>query len=175
MELGIGTRLTHPKYGNGVIIDVDAHIYTIYFADKGEVEISKSFEGMVIVKEVINNPDHISWEEVQKTIKKIIAPLTDPVEKVEIADKWIGGTITLNPGKKDVLGKEIPINTFFNKIIMIRDRMRVLEQKINSSNLSDSEKIDIQQYITRSYGSLTTFNVLFRFKEDYFKGTGNEG
>ena len=66
--------------------------------------------------------------------------------------------------------KEVPIDTFFNKIIMVRDRLRVMEQKINSSNLDNAEKVELQQYITRCYGSLTTFNVLFKSTNDYFVG-----
>jgi len=174
MELGIGTRLEHPKFGKGVIIDSDEHIYTVYFGDKGEVEISKSFDGWIIVKMVEDNPDHISWENIQKTLRSIIAPLTDPIERIDIGEKWIGGTMILKPGKSDLLPKDIPMQTFFNKIIMVRDRLRVMEQKINSSKLSEEEKIELQQYITRCYGSLTTFNVLFRYKEDQFKGTGGE-
>ncbi|MFZ1255152.1 MAG: hypothetical protein WAR77_02315, partial [Saprospiraceae bacterium] len=70
--------------------------------------------------------------------------------------------------------KEIPIEKFFHKIVMLRDRLRVMEQRINSSNLTDEEKINLQQYITRIYGSLTTFNVLFRHKEHQFVGEKGE-
>lgn len=79
--------------------------------------------------------------------------------------------MTLTPGEEGLKGKEVPIETFFHKIVMLRDRLRVLEQNINShSKLSDEDKVNLQQYITRCYGSLTTFNVLFDSKEDWFVG-----
>ena len=81
----------------------------------------------------------------------------------------------MKPAKDDVQGKEMPIDAFFHKIVMLRDRLRVLEQNINSNNsLSDEEKVHIQQYITKAYGSLTSFNVLFANKEDYFVGSGKK-
>jgi len=94
---------------------------------------------------------------------------SDTHEKVAIADKWKGGKLILDPGDA-TQNKEMPIDTFFHKIVMVRDRIRVMEQKINSSNLDDQDKIDLQQYITRIYGSLTSFNVLFKNKSDHFVG-----
>jgi hypothetical protein len=88
-----------------------------------------------------------------------------------IARKWEGGTVVLKPGDPALQPKEIPVETFFRKIVMVRDRLRVLEQQINSHDkLTDSEKISLQQYITRCYGSLTTFNLLFADREDWFVG-----
>jgi len=88
-----------------------------------------------------------------------------------IASKWEGGTVVIRAGRPGLQDKEIPIDAFFKKIVMIRDRLRVLEQQINSHDkLSDAEKINLQQYITRCYGSLTTFNVLFDAREDWFVG-----
>jgi hypothetical protein len=88
-----------------------------------------------------------------------------------IGSRWEGGTVVLKPGRPGLQDKELPIDTFFKKIVMIRDRLRVLEQQINShEKLTDSEKLGFQQYITKCYGSLTTFNVLFDSREDWFVG-----
>ena len=174
-ELYIGTRLKHPKYGDGVIIGVSEDSYEIYFPEHGEKEISKRFENFIIVKQV-ENPveDAVSLSLIEKTLRDIIQPLTDPTEQVYLGEKWKNGDFILQPANKDLQAKTIPIETFFHKIVMVRDRLRVMEQKINASRLSDEEKVDLQQYITRIYGSLTSFNILFRFKEDQFKGSGGD-
>lgn len=87
-----------------------------------------------------------------------------------IGGRWEGGTLVLKPNDSQLQAKEVPIEDFFHKIVMLRDRLRVLEQKLNASNLSDHDKVDMQQYITRCYGSLTTFNILFADKKDQFVG-----
>jgi hypothetical protein len=95
--------------------------------------------------------------------------------EIPLASKWEGGVIQLIPGKADLQGKELPINALFHKVVMIRDRLRTLEQKLNGHpKLSDAEKVEMQQYITRIYGSLTSFNVLFRDKSDQFVGAKGE-
>ena len=92
-------------------------------------------------------------------------------EIVPLGDKWQGGTMLLQPASPELKPKEIPIEVFFHKIVMLRDRLRVLEQNINSHKvLTDEEKLNIQQYITRVYGSLTTFNILFSEKSHFFVG-----
>ena len=102
---------------------------------------------------------------------KILRQWADVTEIVPIGDKWIGGIMSLQTADKSLKPKEIPIDDFFHKIVMLRDRLRVLEQNINShKKLTDEEKVNIQQYITRCYGSLTTFNVLFKNKEHWFVG-----
>ena len=174
-ELNIGTRLEHPKFGKGVIIDdSDVSTYNIYFEGEGEKEISKEFEGFVIVKMVEKDEDTVSLEDVKEIIGRLISPITDLNIPVEMGEKWKGGQLIMKPGREELQSKSVPIDTFFHKIVMIRDRIRVMEQKINSSALSDQEKVDLQQYITRIYGSLTTFNVLFDDKVDYFKGASGK-
>ena len=97
----------------------------------------------------------------------------DTQEIVSIGDRWIGGTMLLQPKDASQKPKEIPIDIFFHKIVMLRDRLRVMEQQVNAhKQLSDQDKVNLQQYITRIYGSLTTFNVLFKNKEQWFIGQG---
>lgn len=96
-------------------------------------------------------------------------------EPPPLAPKWEGGTIKLMPGKSDAQPKDLPIDSLFHKIVMVRDRLRVLEQKLNAhAKLSDAEKVEMQGYITRVYGSLTSFNVLFREKNDHFVGAKSD-
>lgn len=88
-----------------------------------------------------------------------------------LAAKWEGGVLKLVPGKAELQSKELPIDALFHKVVMVRDRLRTLEQKLNTHpKLSDAERVEMQQYITRCYGSLTSFNVLFREKADHFIG-----
>ncbi|WP_434381697.1 hypothetical protein [Melittangium boletus] len=92
-----------------------------------------------------------------------------------LAQKWEGGTLRLVPGKADVQSRDIPLDTFFHKIVMVRDRLRVMEQKLNAHpKLSDAEKVEMQAQITRIYGSLTSFNLLFRDKDDQFIGAKSD-
>ncbi|MEC7524872.1 MAG: hypothetical protein VYE22_33640 [Myxococcota bacterium] len=93
------------------------------------------------------------------------------VGDVQLGDRWHGGELVMKPGRDDTQDKSVPIETFFKKIVGIRDKLRVLEQKVNGNkSLSDAEKVQLQQYITGCYGSLTTFNVLFKNKDEGFKG-----
>lgn len=169
--LGIGTRLQHTQYGPGVIVGVRYATYLISFINHGIKEIEKTDNKL---DEII--PENITEEiethsEVEKSLLKILRLWGGLSEIVPLGDRWLKGMMILQPADKSLKPKEIPIEDFFHKVVMLRDRLRVLEQNINSSKtLSDEEKVNIQQYITRCYGSLTTFNVLFKNKEQWFVG-----
>ena len=167
--LGIGSRINHSEFGKGVVTNVTSIHYWVTFMDKGleTIAIDSDFE---VIEALEDDVDSISFFDVESSLVKILQKWSDTHEKVAIADKWRQGKLVLEPGDTTA-NKEMPIDTFFHKIVMVRDRIRVMEQKINSSkNLDDQEKIDLQQYITRIYGSLTSFNVLFKNKSDHFVG-----
>ena len=112
---------------------------------------------------------------VRNAVKDELLPIVADDEPVELGHRWTGGKVEIWPRDPSLGAKEIPIDVFFHKIVMLRDRLRVLEQQINGhATLSDEEKVHLQQYVTRCYGSLTTFNVLFRRKEDHFTGSGGK-
>jgi hypothetical protein len=171
LTLGIGTRLQHTQYGPGVIVGIKYAAYMISFINHGIKEIDKTDPQL---DEII--PENVSTEvetvsETEKSLLKILRLWGDVTEKVALGDRWAGGTMLLQPAESSLKPKEIPIEVFFHKIVMLRDRLRVLEQQINAhKKLSDEDKVNLQQYITRIYGSLTTFNVLFKNKEQWFIG-----
>jgi len=178
LTLGIGTRLQHTQYGPGVIVGVRYATYLISFIYHGVKEIDKNDTHL---EEII--PENVTEEiethsETERSLLKILRLWGGFSEPVPLGDRWLKGTLIMQPADKSLKGKELPIDDFFHKIVMVRDRLRVLEQQVNAhKKLSDEDKVNLQQYITRIYGSLTTFNVLFRNKEQWFIGdkSGSEG
>ena len=166
--LGIGSRLKHSEYGVGVVTNVTSKHYWVTFIENGleTIDLDSDFE---IIEALEDEVDTISFSEVEKTLKNLLMRYSDISLNVAIADKWKGGKLIMEPGTA-TQNKEVPIDVFFHKIVMVRDRVRVMEQKINSSKLDEADKIDMQQYITKIYGSLTTFNILFKAPSDYFVG-----
>ena len=170
ISLGIGSRVKHDQFGKGVVIQVASDAYEITFIEYGTKRIMKSFEGLEVMEAVETPDDLISYSKIEKKLIQILRQFSDIQETVPIAKKWQGGRIILEPGDPSLQSKEILIDNFFHKIVIVRDRLRVMEQRINSSELSDEDKVNIQQYITRIYGSLTSFNVLFQNRQDQFVG-----
>jgi hypothetical protein len=171
LTLGIGTRLQHTQHGPGVIVGVRYATYLISFIYHGVKEVDKNDTKL---EEII--PENVTAEiethsDVEKSLLKILRLWGGLGEVVPLGDRWQKGTLLLQPADKSLKPKEIPVEDFFHKIVMLRDRLRVLEQQINAhKKLGDEDKVNLQQYITRIYGSLTTFNVLFKNREQWFIG-----
>jgi hypothetical protein len=168
--LGVGSRVKHPQMGKGVIVQLRSDAYEIGFIDFGVRQIMRDYEGLEVIEAVETPSALVTWEKMEKSLTRVLRRFSDIQETVPLGQKWSGGRMVLYPGDKSLKEKEIPIETFFHKIVMVRDRIRVMEQRINASNLTDEEKVDLEQYITRIYGSLTTFNILFKNKEEQFTG-----
>ncbi|MEI6576099.1 MAG: hypothetical protein WCO63_07985 [Bacteroidota bacterium] len=169
-SFGIGSRVRHPEFGPGVVIQVRSNMYEITFMESGTRQISRNFQGLEVIELRDEEKDLVSYEKVERVFLKLLREVTDIQETSVMAKKWQGGRVVFEPGDKTLSGKDMPIDAFFHKIVMTRDRLRVLEQRVNASDLSDLDKVNIQQYITRIYGSLTSFNILFADKSDYFIG-----
>ncbi|MCO6481315.1 MAG: hypothetical protein J5I62_00840 [Flavobacteriales bacterium] len=171
-DIGIGARVKHPTLGTGVIYDLDASSIHIFFQEHGERSIARSFEGLqVIAPGVEIGQEPLDLDHVRDALREVLEEMQMPQRPVELARRYEGGTLEIKPRDPALKSKEVPIDDFFHKIVMIRDRFRVLEQKINAhAGLSELDKAELQQYITRCYGSLTTFNILFEEKDDQFVG-----
>ncbi len=171
-DLAVGTRVKHPVYGEGIVSRSHLTIYEIFFERGGKMELTKYNADLDIISAPEQEPrTGLTLAEVEKAMTYVLDKYQGLAYAVKMADKWKGGTLDMKPANPELQSKEVPMETFFHKIVMLRDRLRVLEQNINSHpKLDDDDKVQLQQYITRAYGSLTTFNILFADKEDYFKG-----
>jgi hypothetical protein len=173
-SLHIGQRVRHPEYGSGTVRGISEMTADIQFDSGDKRAVAPESAGL----ELLEAQAAISGLSVP--LKQFIGDtlgeagrklgLEKPdviVEKLGL--RWHGGRLVLHPADPALQAKEVPLEVFFHKVVMIRNNLRVLEQKINAhEKLSDGEKVEMQQYITKSYGSLTTFNVLFKDKEDQF-------
>ncbi len=172
--LGVGSRVRHTDFGDGVVINLKSNSYTITFVQQG-TKVIKLNTPLEIIEAVELENDFVSLFDVEQSLTKILQKWLDATEIIPLGDKWKGGKIILKPGRSDLSPKEMTIDSFFHKIVMTRDRLRVLEQRINASKLDDEEKVNIQQYITKIYGSMTSFNLLFKHNEHYFVGEKTNG
>ena len=142
-DLGIGSRVRHPDFGAGVVINNKSKTYMITFIDKGTVEVAKSYASMEIIDLSEPDKDQVSLAAVEQILQTIIRKYSDIQQTVALGEKWKGGKMVLYPANEHHKPKEIPIETFFHKITMLRDRLRVMEQRINSSKgLEEEEKIN---------------------------------
>ncbi|MCA1762192.1 MAG: hypothetical protein ABR574_09000 [Cryomorphaceae bacterium] len=172
--LGIGARVKHDKFGEGIVVDFGEKMMEVFFESEGDKEISRSYQGLKIIESPRDQePESLDLSDVETALRKVIQEFVEKPGTLQLAQKWEGGTMVFKPGNPELQSKEVPITTFWHKIVMVRDRLRVLEQNINSNEkLTDGEKVQMQQYISRIYGSLTTFNILFADKEEQFTSKG---
>ncbi|HEX7861745.1 MAG TPA: hypothetical protein VF773_15525 [Verrucomicrobiae bacterium] len=175
-SLTIGMKVRHPQYGEGVVKGITEHTADVIFADgrktiEPEASNVQPAEAQASVSGLDLPLATLIDQIVDKTVSKLGLERSDQnVDKLGL--RWHGGKAVLHPADPTLQTKEVPMEVFFHKIVMVRNNLRVLEQKINAhEKISDGEKVELQQYITRSYGSLTTFNLLFRNKEDQFGGS----
>jgi len=173
-NLHIGMQVRHPRYGVGTVKALTEHTADISFDDAPRT-VDPSTSDLTVAEPTarlteMQMPLSALIRETAQTMVEALG-LEKPDQLVEgLAARWQHGTLVLRPADASLQAKEVPLETFFHKIVMIRNNLRVLEQKVNAhEKLSDADKFDLQQYITRCYGSLTTFNILFREKQEQFK------
>ena len=173
-HISLGARVNHPTFGVGVVFSEEGHSFHIFFREHGEQTIARSFEGLHLIApgpEVEVPEARLDMDAVKQGLEEVLLEITGPQRPIVLARKWEKGTLVMRPANASLQPKEVPIESFFHKVTMVRDRLRVMEQKINAhAVLSEADKIELQQYITRCYGSFTSFNVLFDDKDDEFVG-----
>jgi hypothetical protein len=174
--LHIGMKICHPQYGVGVVKSLTEQTAEI------------AFENEDAPRKIAPASSDLQPAEATTTVSELKMPLANLIRDTAhaiiealgleqqdavvegLATRWQSGALVMQPADTSLQPKEVPLETFFHKIVMIRNNLRVLEQKVNASEkLSDADKVELQQYITRCYGSLTTFNILFKSKDDQFR------
>ncbi len=175
--LHVGMKVRHPQYGTGTVKTIAEHTAEIRFDDSIVRTISPEASGVELAEPALSitglsQPLKLFLEQTVRILADTMG-LARPDSVIDqLGIRWHKGRLVLHPADPTLQAKEVPLEGFFHKIVMMRNNLRVLEQKINAhEKLSDAEKIEMQQYITRCYGSMTTFNILFRNKEDQFSGS----
>ena len=175
--LHIGQKVKHQQYGVGVVKSISEHAAEVRFDDALRT-VDPERSGMIPAESTASLTGlEMPLEQLLKsTIETVLDRMgyENPNAVVEqLGARWHRGRAVLHPADPSLQTKEVPLEVLFHKLVGIRNQLRVLEQKINGHpNLTDGEKVELQQYVTRSYGSLTTFNLLFKNKEDQFSSKG---
>lgn len=175
-EFFTGRVVHHKVFGTGRIVHTEGDRIVVNFISSGvkyfsETEADTELYDPPVEPAQVKKEEGVDIDMLKEMLREVLREegLTGVTR---MAEKWDGGEVVLKPGKPGLQEKAVPIDVFFHKIVMIRNQLRVLEQNINASDkLSDSDKVNLQQYVTRCYGSLTTFNVLFSEKKDMFTGS----
>jgi len=171
--LHIGMKVRHPQYGVGTVKTIAEKTADIRFED-GSRTLDPELSGLAAAEPnaAISGLEMPLEQFVESTVEAVIGRLglEKPEAVIEqLGTRWHKGRAVLHPADPTLQTKEVPLEMLFHKIVGIRNQLRVLEQKINAhAQLTDGEKVEMQQYVTRCYGSLTTFNLLFKDKEDQF-------
>ena len=172
-SLTVGLRVRHPHYGVGVVKSVSEHLADVRFDDAlrsldPEASELTPAEATLSITGLEVSLGAFVEAAVERVIERMGVEQPEAVVE-ELGNRWLRGKVVLHPADPTLTTKEVPLEVLFHKIVGVRNQLRVLEQKINGHpGLNDGEKVEMQQYITRCYGSLTTFNLLFKHKEGQF-------
>lgn len=171
--LHVGMKVRHPQYGVGSVRTINEHAAEVCFSD-GQKTVDPVTAGLepadanVVVSGLTQPLARLIEDTVTATVSALGLERPESVRD-ELLARWHDGRMVLHSADPALQTKEVPLEVFFHKLVMVRNNLRVLEQKVNAhEKLTEAEKVEMQQYITRSYGSLTTFNILFRHKDGQF-------
>jgi hypothetical protein len=177
--LHIGMKVEHPHYGVGTVKALSEQTADILF-DSGIRTVSPEKSQLISAEPLVSvsSLDMPLVQFIEETARAVVKelglekPESDPIVE-ELGARWVNGRMVLHPANPEIQAKEVPVEAFFHKVVMMRNNLRVLEQKINAhEKLTDADKVEMQQYISRCYGSMTTFNILFKNREDQFNSGG---
>jgi hypothetical protein len=177
-SLHIGQRVRHPEYGSGTVKAISELVAEIQFDVGGKRSVAPEPSGLspLDAQASVSGLEMPLKQFIRETVAAAVAELglEKPDSVVDqLGLRWHKGKIVLHPADPTLQTKEVPLEVFFHKVVGVRNQLRVLEQKINAhAALTDGDKVEMQQYISRCYGSLTTFNILFKDKEDQFSSKG---
>src|ERR1700758_2327333 len=177
--LHIGMKVRHPQYGVGVVKSLTGQTAEIVFDDAQRTIAPASSdlqpaEPTATLSELEMPLANLIRDTAHAVVEALGLEQQDTLVE-GLAIRWQKGTLIMQPADSSLQAKEVPLETFFHKIVMIRNNLRVLEQKVNASDkLSEGDKFELQQYVTRCYGSLTTIHILFKNKEDQFSSASKK-